>query len=76
MFDIYLTLRSIVAKARAWQERQRVMSELYALDDRSLSDIGLQRGDIAYVFADQMTSAPATARTEVQPANANLRRAA
>jgi uncharacterized protein YjiS (DUF1127 family) len=72
----YLTIRSIVAKVRAWQERQRAMNKLYALDDRSLSDIGLQRSDIPYVVADQVTSAPATARTEIQPANADMHRAA
>jgi len=32
---------TLVAKLRGWQERQRVLNELYAMDDRALADIGL-----------------------------------
>jgi uncharacterized protein YjiS (DUF1127 family) len=31
------------------RERQRIMNELYSLDDRSLSDLGITRGDIPFV---------------------------
>jgi len=34
---------------RHGRERQRIMNELYALDDRSLSDLGITRGDIPFV---------------------------
>ena len=36
---------------RAWQERQRVLNELYSMDDRSLADIGLRRADIPFVVS-------------------------
>jgi uncharacterized protein YjiS (DUF1127 family) len=34
---------------RRGRERQRIMNELYSLDDRSLSDLGITRGDIPFV---------------------------
>jgi len=37
----------------AWQERQRVLNELYSMDDRSLADIGLRRADIPFVVAQK-----------------------
>jgi uncharacterized protein YjiS (DUF1127 family) len=37
------------ASFRRGRERQRIMNELYSLDDRSLSDIGITRGDIPFV---------------------------
>ena len=38
---------------RAWQERQRVLNELYSMDDRSLADIGLRRADIPFAISAQ-----------------------
>jgi len=34
---------------RRSRDRQRIMNELYSLDDRSLSDLGITRGDIPFV---------------------------
>lgn len=36
----------LFGRLSAWRERARTYAELSALDDRSLSDIGLTRGDI------------------------------
>ncbi len=36
----------LIAAARAWIERRRLASDLYALDDRLLADAGLTRWDI------------------------------
>jgi uncharacterized protein YjiS (DUF1127 family) len=56
-----LTIVSAAVRGfRAWQERQRVLNELYAMDDRSLADIGLRRGDIPFIVTAQ--PAPADAR--------------
>jgi uncharacterized protein YjiS (DUF1127 family) len=47
MFNI---VSAAVRGFRAWQERQRVLNELYSMDDRSLADIGLRRADIPFVL--------------------------
>jgi uncharacterized protein YjiS (DUF1127 family) len=59
MFNI---VTSAVRGFRAWQERQRVLNELYSMDDRSLADIGLRRADIPFII-----SAPADLATEARP---------
>ena len=46
-------LSSAVRGFRAWQERQRVLNELYSMDDRSLADIGLRRADILFAITAQ-----------------------
>jgi uncharacterized protein YjiS (DUF1127 family) len=38
-----------LAWLRAWRRRVRNRHELMALDDRTLQDIGLSRGDIPYL---------------------------
>jgi uncharacterized protein YjiS (DUF1127 family) len=45
--------RWLVEPFRRSRERQRVMNELYSLDDRSLSDLGITRGDIPFVANGQ-----------------------
>lgn len=46
-----LTLLITAASAWAgWRQRRRAYSELMALDDRSLADIGLQRSDMPTLF--------------------------
>jgi uncharacterized protein YjiS (DUF1127 family) len=39
----------IAGRYTAWRERERAFAELSALDDRTLADLGLRRGDIPYV---------------------------
>jgi uncharacterized protein YjiS (DUF1127 family) len=34
-----------------WRQRRRAFDELYALDDRSLADLGITRSEIPYVLA-------------------------
>ncbi len=46
-------LSSAVRGFRVWQERQRVLNELYSMDDRSLADIGLRRADIPFAISAQ-----------------------
>jgi uncharacterized protein YjiS (DUF1127 family) len=55
MTTVWSALRKIVANATAWPERQRVLNELYAMDDRSLADIGIHRSEIPFVFQQLMT---------------------
>jgi uncharacterized protein YjiS (DUF1127 family) len=50
MFNV---VTNAVRGFRAWQERQRVLNELYSMDDRSLADIGLRRADIPFVISAQ-----------------------
>ena len=38
-----------LARLRAWRRRVRNRNELLALDDRTLHDLGLSRGDIPYL---------------------------
>lgn len=66
---------TLVAKLRGWRERQRVLDELYALDDRTLADIGLSRGDIPFVAKGQFRS-PAPSGGHKVPANTDTRHAA
>jgi uncharacterized protein YjiS (DUF1127 family) len=69
-------LGGIAARYTAWRERERAFAELSALDDRTLADLGLRRGDIPYVVyckAQQRgaTLATATPATSTGPANSN-----
>ncbi len=43
-------IATILARVAAFVERQRVMSELGALSDRELADIGLSRAELPSVF--------------------------
>jgi len=40
----------LVGRYENWRARERAYRELAALDDRSLADIGLTRGDIPFVL--------------------------
>jgi len=51
----------------AWRERERAFAELSALDDRTLADLGLRRGDIPFVVycqAQQRGTAVAAASAD------------
>jgi len=55
-----------------WRSRQRAYAELSALDDRSLADIGISRGEIPYLL-----SHPQPAVAPMKPAaNPTVRHAA
>ncbi|HLJ65246.1 MAG TPA: DUF1127 domain-containing protein [Stellaceae bacterium] len=45
-----LTLRPLVSFFADWRARERAYTELQALDDRSLADIGLTRGEIPFLL--------------------------
>jgi uncharacterized protein YjiS (DUF1127 family) len=64
---------TIAARLRAWREREQAYQELMALDDRSLSDIGLRRADIPFVLSGDVTREcdVIVKPTPAQPANAN-----
>ncbi len=55
----------------AWRERRNATSELCALDDRTLAELGLRRGEIPFVVAR-----PATLRDERPTARPGRRPAA
>jgi uncharacterized protein YjiS (DUF1127 family) len=65
---------SIAARFNAWRERERAFAELSALDDRTLADLGLRRGDIPYVVyckAQQRSATLSAAPQVASPANSN-----
>jgi uncharacterized protein YjiS (DUF1127 family) len=67
-------LGSIADRYTAWRERERAFAELSALDDRTLADLGLRRGDIPYVVyckAQQRGAALSSAPQVASPANSN-----
>jgi len=47
----------------AWRERERAYAELTALDDRTLADLGLRRGDIPFVVYCQAQARSETVAT-------------
>jgi uncharacterized protein YjiS (DUF1127 family) len=57
-----------------WRRRQRAYAELYALDDRSLADIGITRSEIPYVLS--RAAVGRNPRAAEAPAEGNFRRAA
>jgi uncharacterized protein YjiS (DUF1127 family) len=63
----------IAGRFNAWRERERAFAELSALDDRTLADLGLRRGDIPYVvYCKAQQRAPtAPAGTPLSAANRN-----
>jgi uncharacterized protein YjiS (DUF1127 family) len=70
-------LNAALSHLRNWRERQHVINELYAMDDRMLADIGLNRSDIPFIRLD----APVAQTPVIQPsltaaANESHRRAA
>jgi uncharacterized protein YjiS (DUF1127 family) len=68
---------SFLASVQEWQARRRALSALSAMDDRSLADIGLSRGDIAFVVKGGAPYRPcAASRTPASPANSLTSRAA
>lgn len=67
-------LGGIAGRFNAWRERERAFAELSALDDRTLADLGLRRGDIPFVVyckAADRTPALASARPLAAVANGN-----
>ena len=67
-------LGSIADRYTAWRERERAFAELSALDDRTLADLGLRRGDIPYVVyckAQQRGATLSSAPQVASPANGN-----
>ena len=68
---------TLVAMFRGWLVRQRVLNELYAMDDRALADIGLCRGDISHIVKGTTTAQPSPIRRDLPaPANSTTSRAA
>jgi uncharacterized protein YjiS (DUF1127 family) len=57
-----------------WQLRRRAYEELYALDERSLADIGITRAEIPYILARVADERPVPQPAK-QPVH-GLRRAA
>jgi uncharacterized protein YjiS (DUF1127 family) len=59
-----------------WSQRRRAYEELYALDDRSLADIGITRSDIPYVLARAPERDPRPAAQPAKQPASGLRHAA
>jgi uncharacterized protein YjiS (DUF1127 family) len=63
--------RNLVERYRDWRRREHAFYELFALDDRSLADLGISRSDIPYVVG----KIPVTVRP-LEPTRDGVRRAA
>ena len=66
LINLFVAARTAIMK---WRQRQRAYGELMALDDRSLSDIGIRRSQIPAVvegFHDSpsLALAPALVRSQ------------
>ena len=59
-----------------WSQRRRAYEELYALDDRSLADIGITRSEIPYILARAPERDPRPAPQPAQKPASGLRHAA
>jgi uncharacterized protein YjiS (DUF1127 family) len=59
---MFTIVTNAVRGFRAWQERQRVLNELYSMDDRSLADIGLRRADIPFAISNTQADLAVEAR--------------
>jgi uncharacterized protein YjiS (DUF1127 family) len=42
---------SLIRRLAAWRRHERAAAELYALDDRTLADLGLCRADLPFIVA-------------------------
>lgn len=62
---LFGALANTITGAISWvsnkAERGRIQNELYAMDDRTLEDIGLTRGDIEGVLSGDLQRTPAKA---------------
>ena len=66
LINLFVAARTAIAR---WRQRQRAYGELMALDDRSLSDIGIRRSEIAAIVDGSYDAAarapgPASSRWE------------
>jgi uncharacterized protein YjiS (DUF1127 family) len=52
--------RSLIGRFAAWRRRERAAAALYAVDDRTLADLGLCRAGIAFILAQGGRDRPAT----------------
>lgn len=77
---MFTIISAAVRGFRSWQERHRVLNELYSMDDRSLADIGLRRADIPFVISPKTDLAaearPAFATAGHVAANSSVARRA
>jgi len=68
-------LKSLFGRLKSWNERHSTFLELEGLDDRTLADIGLSRGEIAQVAAGHYVRSETGFKhvaKPVQPANAQV----
>jgi uncharacterized protein YjiS (DUF1127 family) len=42
---------ALAEKYRNWRRREQTLQELFALDDRSLADLGISRSEIPYIVS-------------------------
>jgi uncharacterized protein YjiS (DUF1127 family) len=61
----------IAGRYTAWRDRERAFAELSALDDRTLADLGLRRGDIPYVVYCKAQDRAAAGPSVLTVANGN-----
>jgi uncharacterized protein YjiS (DUF1127 family) len=46
-----MIFKTLAEKYRNWRRREQTLNELFALDDRSLADLGISRSEIPYVVS-------------------------
>jgi len=65
----------LIGRFENWRARERAFQELASLDDRSLADIGLNRGDIPFVL-DRRSNEQGAQRAEPVMSTGSVRHAA
>ena len=65
-------LAKLLAPVIAWRRYRTALAELNALDDRTLADIGIVRGDVPRVAAGLWMPESAVRATAAAPAAVNL----
>jgi uncharacterized protein YjiS (DUF1127 family) len=70
MATLFGFLNSLGDRFIAWRERERAFAELSALDDRTLADLGLRRGDIPFVVYCKARATPDTTLAGTRAATA------
>ena len=53
IFALTNAISDLAGKLGEWRRQQQAYAELSALDDRTLADIGLNRGDLDRMFDDR-----------------------
>ena len=69
LINLFVAARTAIAR---WRQRRRAYGDLMALDDRSLSDIGIHRSEIAAIVDGSFDAASRAPAAALSPWEAHL----